>query len=116
MRKVYLILLILLSIGFLSQNKQILYNFRTVPQSLLTNPGADFKFNYYFGVPLLSGISLNVGSTGFSTYDLFANNGVDFNTKLRDVLSSTSRKDKVILNEQIELFNGVFRVGDGQNA
>ncbi|HEY4618941.1 MAG TPA: DUF5723 family protein [Flavobacterium sp.] len=115
MRKVYLILLLLLSIGCLSQNKQILYNFRTVPQSLLTNPGADFKYNYYFGVPLLSGISLNVGSTGFSTYDLFANNGVDFNTKLRDVLSSTSRKDKVILNEQIELFNGGFKVGDWQN-
>src|SRR3970282_7104 len=115
MRKVYLIWLLLLSIACLSQNKQILYNFRTVPQSLLTNPGADFKYNYYFGVPLLSGISLNVGSTCLSTYDVFANNGVDFNTKLRDVLSSTSRKDKVILNEQIELFNGGFKVGDWQN-
>jgi hypothetical protein len=115
MRKVYLILLLLMSISCISQNKQILYNFTAVPQSLLTNPGADFKYKYYFGVPLLSGISLNVGSTGFSAYELFANNGVDFNTKLRDVLASTSRKDMVTLNKQIELFNGGFQVGDWQN-
>lgn len=115
MRKVYLSLLLLMSISCLSQNKQILYNFTTVPQSLLTNPGSDFKYKYYFGVPLLSGISLNAGSTGFSAYDLFADNGVDFNAKLRDLLSSTSRKDKVTLNEQIELFNGGFKVGDWQN-
>jgi hypothetical protein len=115
MKKAYLILLLLISISCLSQNKQILYNFSTVAQSLLTNPGTDFKYKYYFGVPLLSGVSLNAGSTGFSTYDLFANNGVDFNIKLRDVVASTSRKDKVTLNEQIELFNGGFKVGDWQN-
>lgn len=115
MRKAYLILLLLISISCLSQNKQILYNFTSVPQSLLTNPGTDFKYKYYFGVPLLSGISVNAGSTGFSAYDLFANNGVDFNTKLREVLSWTSRNDKVVLNEQIELFNGGFKVGDWQN-
>jgi hypothetical protein len=115
MRKEYLILLLLISISCLSQNKQILYNFSTVPQSLLTNPGTDFKYKYYFGVPLLSGVSLNAGSTGFSAYDLFANNGVDFNIKLRDVVASTSRTDKVTLNEQIELFNGGFKVGDWQN-
>lgn len=115
MRKAYLIVLLSLSISCLSQNKQLLYNFTSVPQSLSTNPGADFKYNYYFGVPLLSGISLNAGSTGFSAYDLFANDGVDFNTKLRSVLASTSRKDKVTLNEQIELFTGGFKVGDWQN-
>ncbi|MFQ3174645.1 MAG: hypothetical protein ACI9WT_000230 [Flavobacterium sp.] len=115
MRKAYISLLLLISFSCLSQNKQILYNFTTVPQSLLTNPGSDFKYKYYFGVPLLSGVSLNVGSTGFSAYDLFANNGVDFNIKLRDVVASTSRKDKLTLNEQIELFNGGFKVGDWQN-
>jgi hypothetical protein len=114
MREVYLSLLLLLSISCLSQNKQLLYNFTKVPQSLLTNPGTDFKYKYYFGVPLLSGISLNAGSTGFSAYDLLANNGVNFNDKLRGVISSTSRRDKVALNEQIELFNGGFKVGDWQ--
>lgn len=115
MRKSYISLLLLISISCFSQNKQILYNFTAVPQSLLTNPGADFKYKYYFGVPLLSGVSLNVGSTGFSAYDLFTNNGVDFNTKVREVLASTSRNDKVIVNEQVELFNGGFKVGDWQD-
>jgi hypothetical protein len=32
-----------------------------------------------FGVPLLSGISANVGSSLVSAYDLLANDGVDFN-------------------------------------
>ncbi|MFT7336307.1 MAG: hypothetical protein ACI9M1_002261 [Porticoccaceae bacterium] len=114
MRKAFLSLLLLLSISCLSQNKQILYNFTAVPQSLLTNPGAEFKYKYYFGVPLLSGISVNVGSTGFSAYELFAKDGVDFNAKLRAVVMSTSRKDKVTLNEQIELFNGGFKVGGWQ--
>jgi hypothetical protein len=48
-----------------SQNKQLLYNFTSIPQTLMTNPGADVKYNWYFGVPLLSGISANVGSSGF---------------------------------------------------
>ncbi|PRZ23931.1 DUF5723 family protein [Flavobacterium granuli] len=112
MRKTYLFLLLLVSISCLAQNKQVLYNFTSVPQSLLVNPGADFKYQYYFGVPMLSGVSANMGSTGFSAYDLFANNGVDFNTKLRDVVFSTTRKDHLALNEQLEIFNGGFKLGD----
>lgn len=112
MRKVFLILALFLAVNCLSQNKQILYNFTSVPQSLMTNPGADFKYKYYFGVPLLSGVSFKVGSTGFSAYDLFANDGVDFNQKLRNVAYSTTRRDHVAVNEQIEIFNGGIKLGD----
>jgi hypothetical protein len=84
MSKRYLFAL-LISISCLSQNKQILYNFTSVPQSLMINPGADVSYKFYFG-PLMSGISVSAGSSSFSAYDLFANNGVDFNTKLRDVV------------------------------
>jgi hypothetical protein len=115
MRKVYLLGLLFLSISSFSQNKQILYNFTSVPQSLMSNPGADVKYKYYFGVPLLSGISANIGSSGFSAYDLFANDGVDFNTKLQNVVLSTSRNDKIALNEQIELFTGGFQVGNWES-
>jgi hypothetical protein len=55
-----------------------------------------------------------VGSTGFSVYDLFADNGVDFNTKLRNVVFSTSRNDKVSMNQQLEIFSGGFKLGDWQ--
>lgn len=112
MRKVLLILGLFLAVNCFSQNKQILYNFTSVPQSLMTNPGADFKYKYYFGVPLLSGMSFKVGTTGFSAYDLFANDGVDFNQKLRNVVYSTTRRDHVAVNEQIEIFNGGIKLGD----
>ncbi|MGA9638569.1 DUF5723 family protein [Flavobacterium sp.] len=116
MRKVSIILsLLLVSLDCWSQNKQILYNFTAVPQSMMTNPGADYEYKFYFGVPFLSGISANVGSTGFSAYDLFADNGVDFNTKLRNVIFSSNSGDKLVVNEQIEIFNGGFRVGDWGN-
>lgn len=110
MRKIILIFVLFLTIGCFSQNKQILYNFTAVPQSLMTNPGSDVKYDWYFGVPLLSGISANVGSSGFSAYDLFADNAVDFNLKLRNVVFSATRKDRVAINEQIEVFNGGFKI------
>ncbi|AWG21722.1 hypothetical protein FFWV33_09310 [Flavobacterium faecale] len=107
--------LLLCSLVSLAQNKQILYNFTAVPQSMMTNPGADVSYKFYFGVPFLSGFSANVGSTGFSAYDLFAANGVDFNTKLRTVVNETTNKDKLVLNEQLEVFNGGFRLGERDN-
>ena len=115
MRKNHLVLILLISVSCFSQNKQILYNFTSVPQSMLTNPGSDVQYNWFVGFPLLSGISANFGSSGFSAFDLFANNGVDFNTKLRNVVFSTSRNDKVSLNEQLEIFSGGFKLGDWQS-
>ena len=115
MRKLHLVLFLALSLSCFCQNKQILYNFTSVPQSMLVNPGSDVKYNWFVGLPLLSGISANMGSSGFSINDLFANNGVDFNTKLRNVVFSTSRNDKVSANEQLEIFSGGFKLGDWQS-
>ena len=109
-------MLLFLGSVLLAQNKAVLYNFTAIPQSLSLNPGADVTYRWYAGVPLLSGISANVGSTGFSAYDLFADNGVNFNTKLRTIIFSTSRNDKVSLNQQLEVFQGGFKVGDWNNT
>ena len=114
MRKILFINILFITLSCFSQNKQILYNFTSVPQSMLSNPGSDIKYNWFVGIPLLSGFSASVGSSGFSVYDLFADNGVDFNTKLRNVVFSTSRNDKVSLNEQLEIFSGGFKLGDWQ--
>ncbi|MCZ8230141.1 DUF5723 family protein [Flavobacterium sp.] len=116
MRKITTIVLLFFVTVFLAQNKAVLYNFKAIPQSLSLNPGADVSYRWYAGVPLLSGISANVGSTGFSAYDLFANNGVNFNTKLRNVIFSTSRNDRVSVNQQLEVFQGGFKVGDWNNT
>jgi hypothetical protein len=110
MRKVFFYFSLFLSINSFSQNKQLLYNFTMIPQSMMVNPGADFKYNWYVGMPLLSGISANIGSSGFSAYDLLADNGVDFNTKLRNIVSDVSRNDKIYINEQLEILSGGFKI------
>ncbi|PVX46822.1 hypothetical protein C8C85_2711 [Flavobacterium sp. 103] len=111
MRKITILLCLTVSFYCFSQNKEVLYNFTPQPQSLLLNPGADVKYKWFVGVPLLSGISANVGSTGFDAYSLFANDGVDFTTKVKNVLASTSRNDYVTANQQLEIFTAGFRVG-----
>ena len=115
MRKVVFLICLFIANNLIAQNKQLLYNFTDIPQSLMTNPGADVKYKWYAGVPFLSGISMNVGSSGFSAYDLFANDGVDFNTKLRSVLSKTTHDDVLSLNQKLELFSGGFRIGTEDN-
>lgn len=115
MRKVVFLFCLFVVTNLTAQNKQLLYNFTDIPQSLMTNPGADVKYKWYVGVPFLSGISMNVGSSVFSAYDLFANDGVDFNTKLRSVLSKTTHNDVLSLNQQLELFSGGFRIGTEDN-
>lgn len=114
MRKV-LILCLVFHLSCFAQNKELLYNFTSIPQSLLVNPGADVSYKYYFGFPVLSGISANVGSSSFSAYDLFSNDGVDFNQKVRNVINKSSRNDKVVTNQQLELFSGGFRIGGKEN-
>lgn len=116
MRKISCLFLLLLTMTCFSQNKQLLYNFTAIPQSLTTNPGSDFKYNWHLGIPLLSGFSANIGSSGFSAYDLFANDDVDFNTKLKNLVLSISRNDKISINEQIEIFSGGFKINRDDNS
>jgi hypothetical protein len=115
MRKIQLLFIILISTLASSQNKQLLYNFNAIPQSLLTNPGTEIDYKWHMGIPALSGISLNVGTSAFSAYDLFAKSSIDFNTKLRTVLSNSSSKDALMLNEQLEIIQGGYIVGDSIN-
>lgn len=115
MRKIVFLVCLFAVANLTAQNKQLLYNFTDIPQSLMTNPGADVKYKWYAGVPFLSGISMNVGSTGFSAYDLFANDGIDFNTKMRTLLSKTTPNDVMSLEQQLELFSGGFRIGTKDN-
>ena len=111
MRKSYAIILLLCCLTATAQNKQLLYNFTAIPQSAMVNPGADLKHNSYVGIPLLSGVSANFGSTAFSAYDLFANNGTNFNDKLRNTLDRVSSNDRVLLNEQVEILSAALKIG-----
>ncbi len=98
------------------QNKQLLYDFSEIPQSLLINPGTETDFQWYSGVPILSGISLQAGSSGISVNDLFANDGIDFNDKVRDrLINGMSPKDDLSGTYQIELINIGYRGSETDN-
>lgn len=90
------------------QNKQILYGFNEIPQSLLLNPGGELRGKLYVGVPMLSGIHTNIGSSGFTPYDLFAADNVNFNNKLRNLIFNTNSRDAITSNIQLDILSGGF--------
>ena len=95
-----------------SQNKQVLYNFAELPQTLLLNPAAETNYKFHFGVPLLSGFSSEFGSSGFVLSDIFAVDNRNINDKISSVLNNLEPKDFLKMNTQIEILNGGFRVND----
>lgn len=108
--KLFLIV-VLISAGFLhAQNRQLLYDFYEIPQSLLLNPGVKTPYKWHTGIPVVSGISVQAGTSGITVNDLFSNDGLSFTDKVRDrVVNRLDEKDEFVGSGQIELFNGGFR-------
>ncbi|MDC6352648.1 DUF5723 family protein [Zeaxanthinibacter sp. PT1] len=89
-----------------AQQKQLLYDLRSVPQALLLNPGMQQDFQWYAGIPMLSGISVYGGSSGIAVNDLFAADGLDFTTKIRDnAVYGLNKRDEFSSTYQLEIFN-----------
>ena len=112
MRKTVLLLWVVLFGTVLSyaQNKQLLYDFYEIPQSLILNPGVKTPYKWHTGVPLLSGFSLQAGTSGITVNDLFANDGIDFTTKFRDkVVNGMRKNDELGGSSTIEVFNVGYR-------
>lgn len=107
MRKIT-ILFCFVSIIISAQNKQILYDFAKLPQTLLLNPGAEVSNKFHVGVPLLSQVSFNAGFTGFSAYDVFADNGVHINDKIKAVVNNFNTAEFAMVNEQLDVINAGF--------
>jgi hypothetical protein len=108
------ITIILLFLGYLvfGQNKEVLYDFNDLPQTLSLNPGADVAFDKHFGIPLLSQFHFNYGSSGISAFDVFKNDGVDINTKIGEAITTLSNRDYFTINQQLEIINGGWRRDD----
>jgi hypothetical protein len=87
------------------QNKQLLYNWEVTPQSLLLNPGSLITNQFHIGVPLASQFHLHVGSSGVSVFDVFADDGVDINTKITNTISRLSSRDFFTINQQLDVLN-----------
>ena len=107
--------MISLSLNLSAQNKKILFNFNEIPQTLMVNPGAEVNFQWHFGVPALSNIYTHIGISGFSVNNLFAKDGINFNTKLESLLTRLDNKDFYTANQQTEIFNIGFRLNNQKN-
>lgn len=111
MRKFLIALLVLqMPVVLLAQHKSLLYDFYEIPQSTLLNPGVRTSYQWFAGVPGASGVSIQAGTSGISVNDIFAEDGLDINAKIRDraVYGLTSRDD-ISSTIQLELLSGGFR-------
>ncbi len=104
MKKCLLSFFCVISLGVVGQNKQLLYAVDDLPQSLLLNPGASYNYDKYFGVPLLSGISVSAGSSGVSVWDIFQEGG-DINSRINATVRSLNSKDIFTANQQLEILS-----------
>lgn len=104
-----LLLLISVFLGY-TQNKQLLYDFESIPQHGLLNPGGAIEQKFFIGFPLLSQMSLDVGATPFSAYDLFADDGKSINDKLQDAVEGFGKTEFISAHQQLEILTGGFRL------
>ena len=109
MRIIVLIFTFLIGLNSFSQNKQVLYDFAGLPQTLLLNPGLETDYKFHIGVPLLSGFSSEIKSTGFSLAEIFSVNNNTINDKISAVLNKIDANDYLKVNTQIEVFSAGFR-------
>ncbi|PCH78055.1 MAG: hypothetical protein COB98_01465 [Flavobacteriaceae bacterium] len=112
MRKLILLSSFLFTFLISAQNKQVLYDFAQLPQTLLLNPAVDFQGKFHIGVPGLSQLSFHAGFTGFSAYDLLADNKVSINDKIKDIYNSFGKSEFLSFNQQMELLNIGIRLRD----
>lgn len=106
--KIYRIVLLFFLIFFIkvnSQNKQLLYGFKDVPQSLMLNPGSEVVFKKHIGVPLLSGLSFKASTNGFTFNYFLTNDGRSLTEKVQDLIVKIPPHKSGILNQQLELIN-----------
>ena len=105
--------LIILFTGYISsyaQNKAVLYDFQEIPQALMVNPGMNTFYNWYAGVPFISGIYAAGATSGLTVNDIFAADGLDINQKVRDrAVNALSKRDEVNGIFQVDILNGGFR-------
>ncbi|MGJ8666827.1 MAG: DUF5723 family protein [Patiriisocius sp.] len=92
-----------------AQNKQVLYEWENPAQSLLLNPGTSVEAEYHYGIPFLSQIHINAGSSGVSVFDIFGEDGRDINDKIREKIFELDNKDFFTVSQQLELFNFGWR-------
>lgn len=97
-----------------AQNKQLLYNVRGLPQSLLNNPGSNVNFDGHIGVPLFSKFHISAGSSGVNLFDIFDESNPDVNRRVSTAIRRLTRNDYFTLHQQLEILSFGWRLNNGQ--
>lgn len=97
------------------QNRKFLFGNSDIPQSLLLNPGAEVHYEKHIGIPFLSGLYFNVGSNNLTVKDLFSNDGIDINDKLRNQIFELKSTDFITINEQLDIINIGYRLQNNRD-
>ncbi|MEN8125075.1 MAG: DUF5723 family protein [Bacteroidota bacterium] len=107
----YLLFVFLIN-NLFAQNKQLLYDFDQIPQTLLLNPGAEVDYDKHIGVPFLSNIFFQAGATNdHMTYNNILAGTDGFNEVLSKVYSYNLKdSDYFSANQQFEVLNFGFRL------
>ena len=104
-----LIVSVILTVPLMAQNKQLIYGLDEVPQNLMLNPGGIPEGRAFIGMPALSGLHFNAGSSGFSLYDIAASDGRLPSQRISSLISDLSDKDFITLTQQLELISVGWR-------
>ena len=109
MQHILTIILSLVGVFAISQNKQILYGFDDIPQSLMLNPGSKVLQKKHYGIPFLSQIHFNGGSSGVSVYDIFKDGNDNINDRITEKIFEMKNTDFFTATQQLELINFGWR-------
>ena len=101
----YLIIIFLLFSWtvLLSQSPINSYNFGETPQASMINPAYDIDTQYHFSIPILGSMRTQFVNTGFTAYDLLADNGIPFQQKLEGVIYGLGNMEYVDFNQKIDI-------------
>lgn len=111
MRETILFVLILYGCVAFGQNKQLLYNFNSISQSLMNNPATEPDFDMHIGVPFLSGAHISAGSSGVNLYDIFQEGNGNINDRIRSSIAAMTSRDFFNVNQQFEILSVGWRDG-----
>jgi len=100
-----MLLLALQGLPMLSQNTVNYYDFAGLPQSLLVNPSYNMGRSIHVGIPLLNNINFDLGSSGLTVYDIFADNKISINEKLKKAIYTTSNHEAFLVNQKLDIIN-----------
>ncbi|WP_286760966.1 DUF5723 family protein [Salegentibacter sp. UBA1130] len=103
-------LFLIISGTVVAQNKPLLFNVDDLPQTLMSNPGAQINFTGHIGIPFFSQIHLSAGSTGADLYDVFANDGTNINTRIQETMRNMDSRDYFSINQQLEIFSMGWKI------